>query len=204
MFVLFNNRPCLCLVICVPFRKRKLVCVIILFGLPASVLTILLSSNIPQFEIQNEAGTTFIADSICNIPNPSTCSGPACSASRSNSCNMATVTLASPKIMCLRMECMFLYSDCNVDAFTFTYSAAPSPPPPPPSPPPSSVALLSTPAGKCGKGESLAIPAGGASTCCSPNAIATYAFEVNGGIHDDNIKVCSENISPLQPVRLDS
>ncbi len=42
----------------------------------------------------------------------------------------------------------------------------------------------------CGGGESLSIAAGTVYTCCSTTANAVgYAYSVDGGTHDDNIKV---------------
>ena len=50
---------------------------------------------------------------------------------------------------------------------------------------------------------SSTLAGGDRSTCCSPKAFTSYTFEFIGGSHDDNIMMRSENVSPLQPVRLD-
>ena len=50
-------------------------------------------------------------------------------------------------------------------------------------------AALVAGAAACGEGESWAIAAGAKKTCCSSSAIKSFMYEVDGGIHDDNIKV---------------
>eukprot|EP00740_Mantoniella_antarctica_P014658 CAMPEP_0181366790 /NCGR_PEP_ID=MMETSP1106-20121128/10931_1 /TAXON_ID=81844 /ORGANISM="Mantoniella antarctica, Strain SL-175" /LENGTH=343 /DNA_ID=CAMNT_0023482241 /DNA_START=97 /DNA_END=1129 /DNA_ORIENTATION=+ len=49
-------------------------------------------------------------------------------------------------------------------------------------------AALVAGAAACGDGESWAIAAGAKKMCCSPVAVKSFMYEVDGGIHDDNIK----------------
>ena len=41
----------------------------------------------------------------------------------------------------------------------------------------------------CGNGESYTVSAGSTSRCCMSAAVESYSYTVDGGIHDDNIKV---------------
>jgi len=125
-----------------------------------------------KFKVQNEDGTGFWENSVCEIHSSGErCSGPACASSSNNNCDSGTIRLSEPQIVCLVFDCENSWADCNVRSWKFgtvAVSERPPPSPPPPSPPPRPVSV-----GSCTTNSQCASGSCKGGFCCTTKGMTT-------------------------------